>query len=237
MQTLHSRYQRVRDDEKVQIPHCVRDDSAAAPVTQVKDADTPGWIDGPPGSTPLDPDEADGLIPSHITTQGELNAWEQLNIARADTWAISRRRRRAAVILTSGFAEELHRRMFDQTWNWAGTYRLTGKSIGVPSSQIHTALHDRLADAVHWISDEVFELDEIAARLHHQLVLVHPWPNGNGRWSRLIADALLHAGQRPRFSWGAGDLVRATDARVDYLAALRAADRGDLAPLLAFVRR
>jgi Fic-DOC domain mobile mystery protein B len=198
---------------------------------------TPALPDGPPASTPLDPDEAEGLVPSHITTQGELNAWEQLNIARADTWAMSSRRRRATTVLTSDFAAELHRRMFDETWGWAGTYRRTGKNIGVPATQIRIALRERLADAAVWKAAHVYEVDEIAARLHHQLVLVHPWPNGNGRWSRLMADALLHAERRPRFSWGSGDLSRAPDAREHYLAALRAADQGDFAPLLAFVRR
>lgn len=204
---------------------------------RVKNAGTGAWAHGPPGSTPLDPDEAEGLLPSHITTQSELNAWEQLNIARADTWAMSHRRRRTTAVLTPDFAAELHRRMFDQTWSWAGAYRLTGKNIGVPPRQIGIALRERLTDAAHWLSEEVFELDEIAARLHHQLVLVHPWPNGNGRWSRLMADAFLHAERQRRFSWGAGDLAGATDARLGYLAALRAADNADLAPLLAFVRR
>lgn len=198
---------------------------------------TPAWADGPPGSTPLDPDEVEGLRPSHITTQGELNAWEQLNIARADSWAISRRRRRATTVLTSAFAEELHRRMFDQTWSWAGTYRRTGKNIGVPASRVRIALPERLVDARYWLAQGVYEIDEIAARLHYQLVIVHPWPNGNGRWSRLMADTLLHAERQPRFSWGGGDLVRATNARADYIAALRAADHGDFTALLSFVRR
>jgi Fic-DOC domain mobile mystery protein B len=202
----------------------------------VKDSSAPAWADGPPGSTPLDPDEAEGLLPSHIATQAELNAWEQLNIARADVWLTSRRRRRTKTLLTPAFAEELHRRMFDQTWSWAGTYRRTGKNIGLPASQVRTALGERLADAALWLAEQVYELDEIAARLHYHLVLVHPWANGNGRWARLMADGLLYAERQPRFSWGGGDLMRATNARVDYLAALRAADRGDFAPLLAFVR-
>jgi Fic-DOC domain mobile mystery protein B len=203
----------------------------------VSGTSTPPWAEGPPGSSPLDPDEAEGLLPSHITTQGELNAWEQLNIARADRWAMSRRRRRGTTVLTSNFPVELHRRMFDETWTWAGSYRRTGKNIGVPARQVPVALRECLVNAQFWLAEQVYELDEIAARLHYELVLVHPWPNGNGRWSRLMADVLLHAERRSRFSWGGGDLVRATNARADYLAALRAADHGDFSPLLAFVRR
>lgn len=196
-----------------------------------------GWGARSPSSTPLDPDEAEGLLPSHITTQGELNAWEQLNIGRADAWAISRRRRHAGTVLQADFAVELHRRMFDQTWTWAGKYRRTGKNIGVPAAEVRIALSERLASAAFWLADRTYELDEIAARLHYQLVVVHPWPNGNGRWSRLMADALLHAERQPRFSWGGRDLERASNARTDYLAALRAADKGDFSPLLALLRR
>lgn len=198
---------------------------------------TPNWAEDPSDSTPLDLDEAEGLLPSHITTQSELNAWEQLNIARAEAWAMSRRQRRVTTVLTLRFAEKLHRRMFDQTWAWAGTYRRTGKNIGVPASQVRIALRERLSDAACWLSEQAYEIDEVAARLHYQLVVVHPWPNGNGRWSRLLADTFLHAERRPRFSWGGEDLVRATEARVGYLTALKAADRGDFQPLLAFVRR
>lgn len=85
-------------------------------------------------------------------------------------------------------------------------------------------------------SEQAYEIDELAARLHYQLVLVHPWPNGNGRWTRLVPDMLLQAERRPRFL-GWRDLVRATEARIHYSAALKAADRGDFGPLLAFVRR
>ncbi len=195
----------------------------------------PEWVDVP-GGTPLDPDEAEGLLPSHVTTHDDLNAWEQLNVAGADSWVMSRRRRRATTILTSEFAEELHRRMFGETWAWAGRYRRTAKNIGVPASQVRVALRERLADALVWLTEDVYGVDEIAVRLHHQLVLVHPWPNGNGRWSRMMADALLHGQRRPRFSWGGSDRARATDARAGYLAALRAADRGDYSLLLGFVR-
>lgn len=37
------------------------------------------------GATPLDLDEINGLIPSHITTQGQLNEWEAANILKAES--------------------------------------------------------------------------------------------------------------------------------------------------------
>ena len=186
------------------------------------------------GATLLDADAAEQLLPSHITTHGALNEWEQANIAEAQAWALANRRRAATKVLTVAFAVELHRRMFDKTWAWAGQYRQSDKKIGVPWSQVRSALSDRLADALLWHREKIFAPDERAARFHYQLVLVHPWPNGNGRWARLMADAMLSAERLPLLSWGRG--VNAAEVREAYLGALRAADRGDFAPLLVFVR-
>jgi fido (protein-threonine AMPylation protein) len=68
------------------------------------------------------------------------------------------------------------------------------------------------------------------------LVHIHPFPNGNGRHARLMADTILFNLDRARFTWGSGDLYRRGDARDRYLAALREADRSNIAPLLEFVR-
>lgn len=74
------------------------------------------------GATPLDPNEVDGLLPPHITTQEQLNEWEQANIARAMAWLASARKRN---ILDEGFVRELHKRMFNDTWRWTGSFRKT----------------------------------------------------------------------------------------------------------------
>ncbi|CAH2032189.1 mobile mystery protein B [Trichlorobacter ammonificans] len=79
--------------------------------------------------------------------------------------------------------------------------------------------------------------DEIAARFHHRLTAIHPFPNGNGRHARLMTDILLvHLLRQQRFSWGSGNLVSAGDCRQQYISALRAADRHDYGLLLAFAR-
>ena len=185
------------------------------------------------GATPLDADEAHALLPTHIATQGELNAWEQRNIAAAARWAMSRRRRRTEHVLSVRFAQQLHRRMFDATWQWAGTYRVTDKSLDIPASQGRVALRDRLADVLLWHAERIFDRDELAARLHFVLVSVHPWPNGNGRWARLMADAYLHVERQPLFTWGSAE---ASTARNRYVSALKAADAGEFTELLRFVR-
>jgi len=187
-----------------------------------------------PGATPIDPDEAAGLIPKHIATQAELNAWEEANIVIADTWAFKQKRRD---LLEEGFVRDLHRRMFDQTWRWAGKFRSSNKNIGVEWSQVAVRLHALLENTRYQIEHQSFPADELAVRFHHQLVLVHAFPNGNGRHSRLIADVLRTRLGGERFSWGHGSVLSQGSARNDYLAALREADRGDIAQLLNFARR
>lgn len=204
----------------------------------LKKVTEPAGAATPDGATPLDEDELEGLIPSHIATQQQLNEWEQTNILAALRWAQPTRRREPKSVLTMDFAEELHRRMFDQTWKWAGKFKRTLKNIGVPPEIARLSLRERLADAAYWHDAQSFSPDEIAARLHHAAVSVHPWPNGNGRWSRQLADSYLHAKRCALFTWGGeGDLGAVSDLRRDYLTALRAADNGNFTPLLQFVRR
>jgi Fic-DOC domain mobile mystery protein B len=188
----------------------------------------------PEGATPLDPDEARGLLLSHIIIRTELDRWEQENIAEAEAWAF---RRTPHDILTDGFIKRLHKRMFGHVWHWAGEYRTTGKNIGVPSWQIPTELHNLCADAAVRIEHGTYTPDEIAVRFHHRLTAIHPFPNGNGRHARLMTDILLvHLLKQPRFTWGSGNLVNAGECREQYINTLRAADRHDYGPLLAFVR-
>lgn len=189
----------------------------------------------PPGATPLDPDEAVGLVPTHITTQDDLNAWEQINIAQDERWA-ERQKRRA--LLDERFVRDLHRQMFDKTWDWAGTFRKSNKNIGVDWTQVSVRLCDLLGNTQYQIKNQVFDADEITVRFHHRLVWTHAFPKGNGRNARLMADSLATRLGRARLSWGdghtSGTPISAVQGR--YLAALRAADQGDFGDLIAFAR-
>jgi Fic-DOC domain mobile mystery protein B len=189
-------------------------------------------LDYPAGATPLDADELANLIPGHITTQGELNEWEQLNIAQGEKWAHRQRKE----ILDEIFVRRLHRQMFGETWRWAGSFRKSDKNIGVDWLRIGVELKQLLDDARYQIEHSSFPADELAIRFHHRLVAIHPFPNGNGRHARLMADLLvMHLG-RPRFTWGSASLVDPNETRQRYIKALQAADARDIAPLLAFAR-
>lgn len=184
-------------------------------------------------NTPLTPEERDQLIPAYITLRSELNEAEQINIAQANRW-LGRARRRD--VLDDVFLRELHKRMFGEVWKWAGQYRLTARNIGIDAYRIPTEVRTLVDDVRFWIVNATYAPDEIAVRFSHRLVSIHPFPNGNGRMSRLVGDLLAMQLGQPRFTWGRANLVDAGETRRAYVAALRAADADDIDPLLIFAR-
>ncbi len=186
-------------------------------------------------NTPLSPDERAGLIPD-LATKEELNEWERENILSARIWALRDRHVRSQDSLTQHYVRELHRRMFDQTWKWAGTFRKTEKNIGVPFCEIPERSENLLRDARYWVEHETYAADEIAVRLHHGLTLIYPFPNGNGRHARLMGDVIAVKLGETAFTWGAADSVQVGKAREAYIDALRVADSGDIGPLLRLAR-
>ncbi len=146
-------------------------------------------------------------------------------------------RARLADVLNEPFVRQLHKKMFDITWRWAGKYRTTEKNLGVKVWQIQDEVPKLCGDAKYWIEHCTYPPDEIAVRFHHKLVWIHPFPNGNGRHARLMADLLAKKVLgRPPFSWGGGPLEKAGDTRRRYLDALYEADHYEFGPLLSFAR-
>ena len=186
----------------------------------------------PDDATPLTPEERRELIPAHIAFRRELNEAEQENILRAQDWALGRRRD----LLTETFIRALHKRMLGNVWRWAGKFRKTERNLGIPFYEIPMTLRQVLDDVRSWIEFRSYSADEIAVRFHHRLVAIHPFPNGNGRHARLMADLLVMQLGRERFSWGRTSLRDAGETRRAYISALQAADNHDIGPLLAFAR-
>lgn len=185
------------------------------------------------GATPYNLDDAFFLIPKHITTQKELNEWEQNNIRIAEIWLFTRKRKG---IISADFIKLLHKKMFDRTWTWAGQFRHHLTNIGVVPYLIPIELRKLCDDVFFWIANKSFPTDEIAARFHHKLVFIHLFPNGNGRHARIITDALLISLNRPRFTWGKINLTNSSKTRHTYIESLQHADNGDYTDLMAFVR-
>jgi Fic-DOC domain mobile mystery protein B len=189
----------------------------------------------PADATPLAPEERDGLRPSWITDRRDLNEAEQENIVKGAAWA---RRRRGTVkdLLADHFVLELHRRMLGEVWKWAGSYRKTERNLGIEFHRIPVEVRTLLDDVQFWVENNTYPPDEIAVRLHHRLVSIHPFANGNGRHSRLMADLIAEKLGRPSLTWGGASLADEGELRARYIAALKAADNHEIGPLLAFAR-
>lgn len=188
----------------------------------------------PEGATPLDPDEIEGLKFDHITTRSELDELEQANITQGLQWL---GRQRGGDVLSDEFVRRLHQRLFGDVWGWAGAYRLREKNIGIDPFQIPVQLRMLLDNAKFWAENDTYTPLEAAARFHHRMVQIHPFPNGNGRHARIATDVFLEKHfAHPPVEWASGfDLQADNERRVAYIAALRAADAQDFDPLLEFV--
>ncbi len=188
----------------------------------------------PEGATPIDLDEAEGLLLTHITTHGELNRWEQDNIVEALAWID---KTKPTNILNEQFIKRLHNRMFGYVWRWAGQFRRSDKNIGVSWHQVPMYLKNMCDDVPVWIQTQNESPEEMAVRFHHRLVWIHPFSNGNGRHARLMADIfienVLHGSS---FSWGKRNLSSPSEYRSRYINALQEADNGNYIPLLEFAK-
>ena len=173
-----------------------------------------------------------GLIPSYIGTRGDLFDAEERNIAHA----LLRKPPTVAEFLDDLYLRDLHRAMFGQVWGWAGQYRLRQTDIGIEPDRIPSAVRLLVGDVAAWVENQTYEPDETCVRFRHRLVSIHAFPNGNGLHSRICADYLRIALGEAPFSWGIRLNTTTNDLRRSYHAALRAANTGEIRPLMAFAR-
>lgn len=188
------------------------------------------------GQTPLSEEEKTGLLIESITTHGELDEFEQMNIEKAVEWSLTNRFKKEKIV-TEEFVKELHKRMFGEVWDWAGKYRRSEKNLGVKFHLIGTSLKQLNDDCFFWIENHSFSEEEIAIRYKHKIVNIHCFANGNGRHSRLMADIIVsHLFNKNIFSWSRSGLVKKGLERRNYLNAIRSADNGNIVPLMDFAR-
>lgn len=188
------------------------------------------------GQTPIDEEEMEDLLLATVSTRGELDEFEQANIEGAIEWTL-KINKSIDEILSLEFVKELHNRMFSEVWGWAGSFRKSNKNIGVDKYLINQELFKLMEDCKFWIENATFTEDEIAIRYKYRMVSIHPFPNGNGRHSRISGDILVSKIlKRPVFSWGGLNIGEEGITRSRYIKSLYAADQGDFKPLLLFAR-
>lgn len=183
------------------------------------------------GQIPLSEEEIIGLRIKTIGTQADLDQHEKQNIHSALQWLRSKKPA-TAVILTDGMIIGVHKRMFSEVWSWAGIFRRGQKKVGVDVPIIMSQLKALLDDAQFQVLARSYGPGELAIRVNHRLVILQCFPNGNGRHSRLVADALVESLGRPAFTWGSS----LEDSRIVYIKALKAADMEDYSSLIDFAR-
>ena len=183
-------------------------------------------------ATPINQDEIYNLIPSGIFTQKDLNFFEQTNIAEGEKWLFKQGKQKIDEI----FIKELHKRMFDQTWKWAGKYRTTNMNIGTDWQKIPQEMIYLCDDCKYQIENKVYDIDEIAVRFSHRFVSIHPFQNGNGRCSRILADWIVYVNGAERFYWGSENLTNKSNVRDLYIKALQKADNNEIEDLIKFAR-
>lgn len=189
------------------------------------------------GQTPLCEEEKEGLLIKSITTRGELDELEQLNIEKAVEWTLNNKFVKEK-ILSEEFIKTVHKKMFGDVWKWAGTFRKSEKNIGIDWIKIGVELRILLDDTKFWIENKTYHPDEIAIRFKHRLVNIHCFPNGNGRHSRIMADIIIESVfGREVFTWHNSNLVKPDNARKEYIDSIRKADNGTIDPLLEFSRK
>ncbi len=188
----------------------------------------------PEGATPID--DCSGLIPAWVHHLDDLNRVEAENIMIAQRKYLRASKNPEHWFVVSEL-KAIHKTMFKNVWEWAGVYRKSMTSIGIKPSLIPAQLGELCLEVQSWFSCPV-ELTflEMAARVHHRLVFIHPFENGNGRFSRLVADRFLLSLGCPHSLWPV-HLNQEGIVRKDYIQALKHADQGDYGSLVDFMKK
>ena len=188
------------------------------------------------GQTPLDEEEKRDLIPIVLIRQ-DLDRFEQQNILEARKWIMKKSAIARYDIHAEKFLLQLHTRMFKHVWKWAGNYRKSNKNIGVEFFLIPIEVKKLLQDLTFWLENNTYSLEDLPVVVHHRLVKIHLFPNGNGRHARLYADIMTLKYGQPPLTWGGKvNLNEPNKIRTQYIQALREADYGNYQPLLTFSR-
>jgi Fic-DOC domain mobile mystery protein B len=186
-----------------------------------------------PGETPID--DFSGLKVRGITTRGELNAFEAMNIGKVLVDYFGRSPTKDVEDFGLEWARDLHGEMFGDVWDWAGRFRTRDVNLGVPFAQVPESLFNLLENLKVWRSSAM-DLIEQAARLHHGAVQIHPFINGNGRWGRMLANIWLDVHGSPVVGWPETLIGSVSPIRDNYIMALKTADCGEIEPLLEMHR-
>ncbi|MDX8430955.1 MAG: mobile mystery protein B [Candidatus Algichlamydia australiensis] len=189
----------------------------------------------PKNATPLN--DCSGLIPNWIHTLNDLNRAEANNILLAQRKYLRGKIKHPKIWFHPKELKNIHKAMFGSVWSWAGIYRKSVTSIGIKPSLIAYNLAKFCLEVSSWFEEDIeLSIIEKTARVHHQLVFIHPFENGNGRFSRFIADRFLLSFQGAYPIWPRY-LNQDSEDRKEYIRALQEADQGVYTLLINFMKK
>jgi fido (protein-threonine AMPylation protein) len=185
---------------------------------------TPGY-----GETPLPQDELIALLPHVVEVLDKP-------ISRADVYDLEQavQEQVSEDLLTAAFAGSLqlgdllsdyflrflHTRLYGDIWSWAGRWRRHEVNIGVAPEQIAVELRNVFDNIRYgWDHTDDWTPRELGIVAHAETVRVHPFTDGNGRTTRLLADLVFITEQDPakwQYDWDVDkeryiDLLRGFD--------------------------
>ncbi|MFM1758342.1 MAG: hypothetical protein RL193_919 [Actinomycetota bacterium] len=194
------------------------------------------------GTTLIEDDEKIGLL-LPITTRGQLNLAEAKGIDKATLkYLKSMRKLKPNTLLKDSFAKKFHKELFGEIWDWAGKYRKVATMPGIDWHQIPLQLNQLMQNTSTHISflqdiSDSSKKEELVAEFAYKLVWIHPFRNGNGRWSRAYADLLADALDIERFGWGSS-IESEHERHLHMVNALGAADiSGNIEEFLAWAKK
>lgn len=191
--------------------------------------------DLPYGSTPYD-DDISGLKltikPGQVLTRKDVYLAEAENIRKAIMKYLTDIPTKDEAPFDLSWMLELHKEMYYDVWEWAGTKRNTELSLGIDKNQILPQLKNLCDDISYWEKNKIYGVYEIAARIHYNAVRIHPFRNGNGRWSRMLANIYLMKNGLTPVKWQENELAKDNKLRKYYIDCIKNADRGDFKDFL-----
>jgi len=165
-------------------------------------------------------------------TLQEIYVYEAKNITKATLKYLSAKPDKKLAPFTYEWFLQLHKDMFGDVWDWAGKLRQVEFSIGVKAYMVPIELKKLVDDLKYWDKNKTFCVVETAARLHHRAVQIHPFKNGNGRWSRMLANIYLKQNGLNPTKWNEDLLSKENPHRDDYIKSLKLADKADYSKLI-----
>jgi fido (protein-threonine AMPylation protein) len=173
-----------------------------------------------------------------VRTQEELFELEALNQATAISWLRSQALTRDE-LLTQAFQHDLHRRMYDQVWTWAGQRRIRENNIGVAPERIVDRWEQLLGNVAYWLDHDTYGPDEACIRYLFEQREIQPFHDGNSRLLRLVVNVLadvsgVSSTGASRYAFGRGS--DPTAMRSAYLSAIVDARAGNFQSLVMFSR-